>query len=100
MQKCRQPLEPLLSVSVMPPGGACSDVPRDVPPGSRVLQVKKNRHGIGRPGRPAKATYKELLRWDNDLKSRQKSKCVRIQLPRPKTPLIPVSSFSAVPTRF
>jgi hypothetical protein len=42
MQKCRQPLEPLLSVSVMRPGGARSDVPRDVPPGSRVLQVKKN----------------------------------------------------------
>jgi hypothetical protein len=66
MQKCRQPLEPLLSVSVMRPGGVCSDVP----PGSRVLQVKKNRHGIDRPERPTKATYKQLLRWDNNLKLR------------------------------
>jgi hypothetical protein len=57
-----------LSVSVMRPGGACSDVPRDVLPGSWVLQVKKIRHGIGRPERPTKATYKQQLRWNNNLK--------------------------------
>jgi hypothetical protein len=57
------------------------------------LAGQKNRHGIGRPGRPAKATYKDLLRWDNDLKSRQKSKRVRIQLPRPTNLLLPLAAI-------